>query len=142
MRYLNAYYLNSSNKLTNLGNMMLLCIKRNTVKTITLFDIDKSIRRAAHSLIDRVSKNYVLYKVFIYKVNNNYNNIAIVLAGPLRASLLSADGEIIRLGYEVSANNKVKFYTNVLFQNEFESPELFHRPELIKNIRDTGFEVI
>lgn len=127
--------------------MMLLCTKRNTVKPITLFDIDKSIRRTTHSLIDKINKEYQLYKVFIYKLNNDsidneYNNNAVILAGSVKASLLSADTEIIKWSYEVSNHNKVKIYTKVLFQNEFESPELFHRPDLIKSIKNNGFEVI
>jgi hypothetical protein len=122
---------------------------RNTylAKPNTLFDIDKAVRRAAHTLIDKVNEKYDLYKAFIYTAdsasgNSGYSSIAIVLIGSPRASLLSADSDIIKWGYEVSATSNVKFYTNVFFQNQFESSELISCSSLIENIKNTGIEVI
>lgn len=123
--------------------------KNNLVEMPNILDVDKSVRRAAHSLTDKICQKYDVYKVYLFRANSNfgdnqsdYNNILIVLKGSPTKSLLSADSEIIKLGYEVAAAYQVKLYATVLFQNEFESSELTYRKDLIDSVKNTGLEVI
>lgn len=123
--------------------------KNNLVEMPNILDVDKSVRRAAHSLTDKICQKYDVYKVYLFRANSNfggnqsdYNNILIVLKGSPTKSLLSADSEIIKLGYEVAEAYQVKLYATVLFQNEFESSELTYRKDLIDSVKNTGLEVI
>lgn len=123
--------------------------KNNLVEMPNILDVDKSVRRAAHSLTDKICQKCDVYKVYLFRANSNfgdyqsdYNNILIILKGSPTISLLSAECEIIKLGYEVAAAYQVKLYATVLFQNEFESSELTYRKDLIDSVKNTGLEVI
>ena len=123
--------------------------KNNLVEVPNILDIDKAVRRAAHSLTDKVCKKYDVYKVYLFRTTSkygdyqsDYNNILIVLKESPTLSLLSVDAEIIRLGYEVAAEYQVKLYTVVLFKNEFETSDLTYRKDLIACVKNTGIEVL